>query len=77
MQKPLDVASLSKLLRCLVVEEWQSENADYYQGFVTIDILSHAEQYLNNGEFSGDLGDLIVVILANILQSPITITFLI
>ena len=31
MQKPLDVASpsLSKLLRRLVVEEWQSENSDY------------------------------------------------
>ena len=34
--------------------------------------MSHAEQYLNNSEFSGDLGDLIVVTLANILRSPIT-----
>ena len=70
IQKPLNVTSLSKLLRYLVVQEWRSENYDYYQGFVTIDILSHAEEYLSTGAF---LGDLIVVTLAHILHTPITI----
>ena len=39
----------------------------------TFDILSEAESYLNSGEFGGDLGDLMVVTLANILNHPIVI----
>ena len=62
-----EVHSLAKVLRLLVVKEWQGENAEYYQGFVPTDI---GRQYLNSGEFGGDQRDLIVVTLLHI---PITI----
>ena len=69
----LCVSFLANALRRLVVQEWLGENAEYYQGFVTTDIATHAHQYLNSGEFGGDLGDLMVVTLSNILHIPITI----
>ena len=69
----LEVFSLAKLLRLLVVQEWLGDNAEYYQGFVTTDIGTHAHEYLNSGEFGGDLGDLMVLTLSNILQMPVTI----
>lgn len=59
-QNELIVSSLAKVLRLLAVQEWLGENAEYYQGFVTTDIGIHAHQYLNSGEFGGDLGDLMV-----------------
>jgi hypothetical protein len=71
--KNSDVSSLSEILRRLVVEEWLGEHLDYYQKFVTIDIQNCAEQYLDSGEFAGDLGDLMVLTIANILHLPITI----
>ena len=58
-----DALLISQILRKLVVQEWLGENSEYYQKFVTFDIRDRAEQYLNSGEFAGDLGDLIVVTL--------------
>ena len=72
-QNELEVSSLAKVLCLLVAQEWLGENSEYYQGFVTTDIETHAHQYLNSGEFGGDLGDLMVVTLSNILHIPITI----
>lgn len=40
---------------------------------MTSDIQSEAEHYLNYGEFAGNLGDLMVVTLSNILHTPIAI----
>ena len=45
----------------------------HYQGFTTVDIRSHAQQYRLNGEFAGDLGDLMVMTVANILHIPLLI----
>ena len=67
------ISQLAKELRLLVVQEWLGENSEYYQGFVTVDIAKHAHQYLDSGEFDGDLGDLMVLTLSNILHVPITI----
>lgn len=66
-----NASSLAKIFQYLVVQEWQGENADYYQAFVTIDIHSQANQYLHSGEYSGDIGDLIVVTLSNICTSQL------
>lgn len=55
-----------------MVKEWL-ENSDSYQGFTTIDIQHVAHTYLSHGQFSGDLGDLMVLTLANILNTPITL----
>ena len=50
-----DALLISQILRKLVVQEWLGENSEYYQKFVTFDIRDRAEQYLNSGEFAGDL----------------------
>ena len=47
---------------------WMGDNSDHYQGFTTIDILAYAEQYRISGEFAGELGDLMVMTIANILR---------
>ena len=67
-----DMYNIAKLLRRSVVHEWQ-ENADNYQGFTLVDLGSEALNYLADGEFSGDIGDLMVLTLANILGIPLTI----
>ena len=72
MEQMHDINSIDKLLRTCMVKEW-IENTDYYQGFVTIDITAVAHQYQSSGQFSGDLGDLMVLTLANILHMPITV----
>lgn len=69
----LEISEIAKELRLLVVKEWLGENSEYYQGFVTADIAKHAHQYLESGEFAGDLGDLMILTLSNILHIPITI----
>ncbi len=71
--RDLNIQRISKRLRDLVVQEWLGDNADYYQGFSTSDIQSQAEQYLISGEFAGNLGDLMVVTLSNVLHIPIAI----
>ncbi len=67
-----DMYIIAKLLRRLVVREWQ-ENTDNYQGYTLVDVCSEASNYLADGEFSGDIGDLMVRTLLNILAIRITI----
>ena len=67
-----DVEFLCKFLRLKMVEEW-SNNLDFYQGFITNDLSSMSQHFLQDGYFSGDAGDLMVLTLANILLIPVTI----
>lgn len=67
-----DCASLSKLLRKKVVEEWL-ENENEYSGFVKGSIREEAVLYLNDGMFASDLGDTMILALANVLNIPITL----
>ncbi len=60
------------MLRRSVVHEWR-ENTDNYQGFTLVDLSSEASNYLADGEFAGDIGDLMVLTLTNILGIPLTI----
>ena len=55
-----------------MVEEWNA-NQEYYQGFITVDITTLTQEYLQSGHFAGCVGDLMVLTLANVLQMPITI----
>ena len=64
---------MSRALRSAVVDEWLGENSDHYQGFTTVDIRSHAQQYRLNGEFAGELGDLMVMAIVNILRIPLLV----
>jgi hypothetical protein len=68
----LTLSYLRQFLRKIMVDEWIS-NTCYYQSFVTVDLLLYAESYLTSGEFGGDVGDLMVLTLANVLNYPITI----
>ena len=36
-----------------------------------MDIAAHAEEYRRSGEFCGDLGDLMVMAVANIIRMPL------
>ncbi len=69
----LNIADISRLLRRLMVVEWLGDNSDYYQKFVSFDIRDRATTFLNQGQFAGDLGDLMIVTLSNILYIPIVI----
>ena len=67
-----DVYQVSMLLRRAMVSEWL-ENTNVYQGFVTTDIRAAAHEFLSTQQFSGDLGDLMVLALSNVLHTPICI----
>ena len=62
------------LLRKAVVDEWLGDNTGNYQAFLTSDQLhKQARSFLKNGTFAGDIGDLVVQALANVLKSPIVV----
>ena len=62
------VQTLSRELRQIVVREWQ-QNAEYYSGFlVECDILQEAEKFLQTTFFNSDLGDTVLLALANALN---------
>ena len=67
-----DVNYIQKLLRIRMVEEWNN-NQEYYQGFIITDISTLTHEYLESGQFAGCLGDLMVLTLSNVLQTPITV----
>ena len=49
----MDPIAVARALRSSVVMEWLGDNCDHYQGFTTVDIQSHAQQYSINSEFAG------------------------
>lgn len=70
-----DCACLSKALRILTVEEWRNNESDY-RGFLQNDeasVAEEAEKFLQNGFFTGELGDTMVLALSNVLNMPITV----
>ena len=67
-----DVNYIQRLLRIRMVEEW-NDHLEYYQGFITADISTLTHEYLQSGHFSGNVGDLMVLTIANVLQFPVTL----
>ena len=69
-----DIEFIKRLLRIRMVQEWNS-NLEYYQGFLTddFDLSELAENFLDSSQFSGNVGDLMTLTLANVLHMPITI----
>ena len=55
-----------------MVKEWQ-EHTDHYQGYLTEDLAPHSETFLQSGHYTGDLGDLMILTLANVLHIPVTV----
>ena len=77
---PLDIciqdsqSLIASSLRKLVVEEWLGEHAKYYQQFMTENQLqSQAEEFLCDGVYSSDIGDLAVAALSNVLQTALVL----
>ena len=69
-----DVKELARVLRQATVTEWLGENSQYYQSFLTHDQLrEQAQRFLADGEYCGDLGDLVLPALVNALSLPITV----
>ena len=61
-------------LRKSVVNEWLGEHSQYYSRFLTLAQLENeAACFLESGEFAGELGDLVIAALSNVLQSPIVV----
>ena len=67
-----DIAYIRRHLRVRMVQEWNN-HIDYYQGFITEDLALISHSFLDNSQFSGSAGDLMVLTLANVLQIPINI----
>ena len=62
------VSTLAERLR-----QWMGENYELYQSFVTVDLREEGQEFMQSGQFTGEVGDLMVFTLSNILQSPIAI----
>ena len=68
------IPGIVSILRKAVVDEWLGENTGDYQSFLTLDQLQEqAQAFLNSGTFTGDIGDLVVRALTNVLKSPIVV----
>lgn len=70
----VDVKELARVLRHATVAEWLGENSPHYQSFLTHDQLrEQAQQFLRDGEYCSDIGDLVLPALVNTLSLPITV----
>ena len=68
------VKHLTAKLREAVVQEWLGENTLYYQSFLTHQQLQvEVHRFLRDGEFAGDIGDLVLPAVVNVLALPMTV----
>lgn len=66
------VPNIIKKLRKSVVDELLGSNTTEYQSFLSHEQLpTQAQRFLRDGEFMGEIGDLMVKALCNVLQTPI------
>ncbi len=71
---PDNMMDVVKSLRTAIVNEWMGERTSQYQSFLTGHQLHEiATNYLSMGEFAGDVGDLILPALSNVLRAPIVL----
>ena len=69
----MSILEMAKILRQLAVKEW-TENSHHYAPFFTnVNIAEEAIKFLNTAHFKGDLGDTVLMCLANILETPIIV----
>ena len=72
VREPL--AKIASDLRKGVVQEWLGEHSQSYQLFMSESQLqSQAEEFLQDGAYSIEIGDLAVAALSNILQTPLVL----
>ena len=69
-----DIKELSRVLRQATVAEWLGENSQHYQSFLTHDQLcEQAQRFHRDGEYCGDIGDLVLPALVNTLSLPVMV----
>lgn len=71
----MSVAEIGQALRMLVVREWRGHREGTYRDFLPEHVDFHAESinFQQSGYFTGDLGDLMPMAMANVLRIPIII----
>lgn len=70
----LNESALTDKLRALTVSEWSGENRHQYESFLTTDSFeTEVELFKHRGYFTGELGNLMVLAMANVLKTPIVI----
>ena len=62
------INDIGSILRSKVVQELKGERVDFYQSFLPSDVnfFSEADRFIQSGTFSGPLGDLIPLAIANV-----------
>ena len=67
------INDIGNILRSKVVQELKGERVDFYQSFLPSDVnfFSEADRFIQSGTFSGPLGDLIPLAIANVIQIPL------
>ncbi|XP_022797871.1 uncharacterized protein LOC111336102 [Stylophora pistillata] len=66
--------SLVTKLRELTISEWSGGNRQHYENFLTTDNFENeVERFSHRGYFTGELGNLMVLAMANFLKMPIVI----
>ena len=67
------INDIASILRGKVVQELKGERVDFYQSFMPSDItfFSETDRFIQSGTFSGPLGDLIPLAVANVIQIPL------
>ena len=70
----LDKESLRDSLRVLTISEWLGENRPHYESFLRTDNFdAEVKRFTHKGYFTGELGNLMVLAMANVLKMPIVI----
>ena len=70
----LNESSLTDKLRTLTVSEWSGEDRQQYESFLTTDNFEReVELFKHQGYFTGELGNFMVLAMANVLKMPIVI----
>ena len=62
---------MAEKLRERVVSEWKHNEQDYEEYVIGRNISNEIKKFIQNGYFFSDLGDIVVLAMANVLNIPI------
>lgn len=62
-----------KLLRGKLVDEWLSNRDEYQKFLVDTDLEEKAVEFKSNGVFTGELGNMMLLGVSNVLRMPVTV----
>ena len=69
----MSIGEMAATLRQLAVKEWMDNSHRYDQFLSDINIEEEAIKFLDSFHFRGDLGDTVLLCLANVLETPIIV----